>query len=57
MEQAIEEQLFQPVGVEEAHITAHPLEAPPAAHSEADTDADRDQTHQADENEENTTTE
>jgi hypothetical protein len=54
MEQALVEQLIQPVVVEEAHITAHPLEAPPAAPSEVET---ADQTPQADESDESTTTE
>jgi hypothetical protein len=53
MEQAIDEQLIQPVTVEE-HITAHPLEAPQVAHSEVDT---ADQTHHTEESDENTTTE
>ena len=56
MEQALDEQLIQPVVVEEAHITTHPLEAPQAAPSEVEA-ADNDQTPQAEESDESTTTE
>ena len=57
MEQTIEEQVNQPVIVEEAHIQTHPLEAPQQAPSEEILDADTatDQTPQTDENEEDTT--
>jgi len=57
MDQTIEEQINQPVIVEEAHIQAHPLEAPQQAPSEEILDADTatDQTPQTDENEEDTT--
>jgi hypothetical protein len=55
MEQVVDSRLIQPVVVEEAHITAHPLEAPQAAHSEADT-ADNDQTVPTEESDENTET-
>jgi hypothetical protein len=42
--------------VEEAHIPAHPSEAPQQAHSELITEADNsDQTPQTEENDENTT--
>ncbi len=54
MENAIEEQIIQPVMVEEAHIQAHPLEAPQQAPSETAA-ADSDQTPPAEESEENTT--
>jgi len=53
----IEEQINQPVIVEEAHIQAHPLEAPQQAPSEEIIEADTatDQTPQTDESEEDTT--
>ncbi len=54
MEPAIEA-IAEPM-VEEAHIPAHPLEAPQQAHSEVVTaEADSDQTPPAEESEENTT--
>jgi len=56
LEKVLEEPAIEPVSlVEEAHIPAHPLEAPQQAHSELTAEADSDQTHQAEESEENTT--
>ena len=56
LEKVLEEPAIEPVSlVEEAHIPAHPLEAPQQAHSELTTEADSDQTPQAEESEENTT--
>ena len=59
MEPAIEEPIIQSVIVEEAHIPAHPLEAPQQAHSDdmVAMETDTDQTTPTDENDENTTAE
>ena len=57
LEKVLEEPTIEPISlVEEAHIPAHPLEAPQQAHSGQITEADNsDQTPQAEENDENTT--
>jgi polyhydroxyalkanoate synthesis regulator phasin len=59
MEPAIEEPIIQSVIVEEAHIPAHPLEAPQQAHSDemVAMETDTDQTTPTDESDENTTVE
>ncbi|MCL2477455.1 MAG: hypothetical protein FWE73_09475, partial [Candidatus Bathyarchaeota archaeon] len=59
MEPAIEEPIIQSVIVEEAHIPAHPLEAPQQAHSDemVAMETDTDQTTPTDESDENTTEE
>jgi hypothetical protein len=49
------ESVIEPAIVEEAHVPAHPLEAPPQAPSEEIAETDTDQAHQTEEDDENTT--
>ena len=57
MDPVVEENVYQPVIVEEDHITAHPSEAPHEAPSEVEAENTADQTTPTEENDENTTTE